>query len=172
MEAMKSKLALQELLLWTIACWDSWSHKKCMSLCMCVRPVCHHKLIIFLLSHRSVTCHHLYQPVCACVSGHSCASVTSCVQSLLSIHIRKTTSSGPLAARLGEFKVTWSHKSWRDGTRISSGWSWFSSPPGLDCRVVTENLRVLINLTSYEAFQFQSYSQKGAGLIMGAIKAF
>ena len=52
-----------------------------------VSSVCHHKLIIFPLSHRSSTCHHLSQRVC--VSGHSGTSVTLCFQSPLNIHKKK-----------------------------------------------------------------------------------
>ena len=69
-----------------------------------VSSVCHHKLIIFPLSHRSSTCHHLSQRVC--VSGHSGTSVTLCFQSPLNIHKKKKKkhTRGPQAVRLGELK--------------------------------------------------------------------
>lgn len=100
-EAAQRKLAFQEQLLlnympvetldpirnlWVCVCASMWERAR-----KHVSSVCHHKLIIFLLSHRSATCHHLTQQVYVCALALLCFF---CFQSPLSSHRKHPETTG------------------------------------------------------------------------------
>lgn len=107
--------------------------------------VCHHKLIIFLLSQGSAT------------SGHSCTSVTLCFKSPFSIH-----KKGPQAPRLGELKVTCFYL-----FRLSC-LDYRAVTENLQGLINVTSYEVYITILP-ELFTEMT---EGSGLITGAIKAF